>query len=760
MRTLLLLCFLFITTEMTFAQFQTARQRSVIVEATILQNPYRIQLDWVADSTATDYTVYRKSLEDNDWGSPIGQLTGGATSFTDGFAEAEKTYEYAIFKKEFDPVIYKVCAPAEAELRFQVQDMYGIGLCCSFGFGFYKVDGCGEVLAQGDDFGWAATHTFSTCSSTDTCVELTITIDPDMFPNSSGWSLFNNQSGGLIASSGPLGTFLTTRPAYGYIYVANELAPTHSRGRVLVLVEASALAALPDEVDRLKWDLIRDGYKVIIASANRNASPLEVRNQIQTIHNNNSDLQTLFILGNVPVPYSGDIYPDTHTEHRGAWAADTYYGELNGNWTDSVANRATAQFAYNHNVPGDGRFDQDSIPSKMELEVGRVDLHDMPAFAKSEIELLRQYLDKNHRFKTGQIMTIRKALIDDNFRTAFAAPAASGFRNFGPMFSADQIEETDYFTTLKTEPYLFAYGCGSGSHISADGIGSTFDFANDSLLHIFSMLFGSQFGDWDNVNNFLRAPLASGNTLTNCWAGSPPYTFHQMALGKSIGYCIKRSQNSEGGVYLDGPQLVHTALMGDPTLRLHTFRPPSALQVVQNGNTIDLSWSASTDTPDANYHVYRSIDPEEGYILLNTQPIEDLFFMDNQLPQDTATYYYMVKADRLEQTPSGTYHNLTLGVIDSVNFEMPVNVSSIYQPAFTMFPNPVDQYLSLQFSTVNEVPEQISVIDVNGNNRANFEVKPGMMNFEISTSKFSPGVYFLRLRKQGLFFTQRITVIR
>jgi hypothetical protein len=39
------------------------------------------------------------------------------------------------------------------------------------------------------------------------------------------------------------------------------------------------------------------------------------------------------------------------------------------------------------------------------------------------------------------------------------------------------------------------------------------------LIHIpnlfFTMLFGSYFGDWDSQDNFLRAPLAQGLTLTN-----------------------------------------------------------------------------------------------------------------------------------------------------------------------------------------------------------------------------------------------------
>jgi hypothetical protein len=41
------------------------------------------------------------------------------------------------------------------------------------------------------------------------------------------------------------------------------------------------------------------------------------------------------LIGNVPVPYSGDLNPDGHSDHDGAWPTDTYYAEMNGTWTDA-----------------------------------------------------------------------------------------------------------------------------------------------------------------------------------------------------------------------------------------------------------------------------------------------------------------------------------------------------------------------------------------------------------------------------------------
>ena len=67
---------------------------------------------------------------------------------------------------------------------------------------------------------------------------------------------------------------------------------------------------------------------------------------------------------------------------------------------------------------------------------------------------------------------------------------------------------------------------------------------NDSLSSVFTMLFGSYFGDWNYQNAFLRMPLTQGNTLTNAWAARPNWHFYHMAMGENIGYSTKLTQNT------------------------------------------------------------------------------------------------------------------------------------------------------------------------------------------------------------------------
>ena len=128
----------------------------------------------------------------------------------------------------------------------------------------------------------------------------------------------------------------------------------------------------------------------------------------------------------------------------------------------------------------------------------------------------------------------------------------------------------------------------------------------NTLKNIFTMLLGSQFGDWDNSDNFLRAPLASPSwTLTNCWAGNPPYTFHKMAMGEPIGYSLLATQNATEDNYYPGPALVHTSLIGDPTLRLHPVKMPTDLILESTMESVELNWQAPLNEDIIGYYIYR-----------------------------------------------------------------------------------------------------------------------------------------------------------
>jgi len=302
---------------------------------------------------------------------------------------------------------------------------------------------------------------------------------------------------------------------------------------------------LTGELQRLEVDLICDGWQVKRFDVSRNDAVTYIKDLIVNECLSDSSIEAVFLFGHVPVPYSGNVM-SAHTNHCGAWPADVYYAELDDQWTDTLVNNTTASRPANHNVPGDGKFDQTFIESGVDLQIGRVDLYDLPAFTENDIELMRRYLNKNHDFRYGFIGSERRGLIDDNVGILGGlAIAANGLRNFSAMFGASNVHNLDYFGTLGTQSYLWSQGCGGGSYTSCAGVGTTNDFATRTVRSVFTMLYGSYFGDWDNTNNILRAPLASINSVLACfWAGAPAWHLHHMVLGETIGYSTKITQNN------------------------------------------------------------------------------------------------------------------------------------------------------------------------------------------------------------------------
>ncbi len=475
--------------------------------------------------------------------------------------------------------------------------------------------------------------------------------------------------------------------AAGYLNAGIELPRVESRGKVILLVDDTMAMPLAAELARFEQDLIGDGWIVLRQEIARTAAVPTVRAAIQALYQlDPAATRALILFGRIPVPYSGNIAPDGHPDHQGAWPADAYYGDMDGVWTDSTVNNNAADRVENRNVPGDGKFDHSALPSDVELEVGRIDLSNFNVvpFGVSETELLRQYLDRNHDFRhrTGNFANVvRRGLIDDNFGYfGGEAFAASGWRNFTAFFGSapGSVVEADWFGTLATASHLWAYGCGGGSYFSAGGVGTSGDFGSTPSLAVFTILFGSYFGDWDTSDSFLRAPLAghAGSLGLVClWAGRPHWHLHHLAVGETVGYGARLSQNNAGAftsgyVVNNGARRIHIALMGDPTLRMHPVAPAGNPGATSSGGVPVLSWTASAD-PVAGYRVYRAASPAGPFQPIRSAPVGGTSYTDRTgVPGQS--YSYMVRAGKLESSASGTYFNEAQGVFAGGSFAGPL----------------------------------------------------------------------------------------
>jgi hypothetical protein len=378
---------------------------------------------------------------------------------------------------------------------------------------------------------------------------------------------------------------------------------------------------------------------------------------------------------------------------------------------------------------------------------GRVDFYDMPAFNTSETNLMKRYLDKDHAFRMKDIKVADGGLIDDNFWAQTGRTyAATAWQNFPPLVGDSTVHEADFFTTLQSHPHLWAYGCGYGWFQGSDGVGTTTDFVNDSVLTVFTMLFGSWFGDWDSQDNFLRAPLASkGLPLTCCW-GYGNWYFHHMAMGEPIGYSYRWAMNKMNTYRGGGVQIVSGALMGDPSLRLAYVAPPR--QVTANETLpVEITWNSSSDIIDG-YYVYRSASEFGVYERISPQLVNGNVFYDaNPI---NGTNYYMVRAVALYDGPSGSYYNISTGIKTMINTS---SINDHNPQAVKIFPNPTKGFINVK--TPAKIKNgMILIYSILGELLLNQQVIEDVTNVDIST--FSNGVYIVKVVGQDINVVNKI----
>ncbi len=459
---------------------------------------------------------------------------------------------------------------------------------------------------------------------------------------------------------------------YGYIYAGINAPPIENRGK-LVLIVAADTSSLASELDTLQSDLTGDGWVVIRHDVSAADSPASVKSLIvNDYYADPVQVQAVFLFGHVPIVMSGSLDYDSHGARP--MPADAFYGDIDGNWQLELdpINRPSY------------------MPSNIELMVGRVDFFNMPGIGApspwpSETELLRRYLNKDHAWRQKQFTVPRRALMANRVGDYYGqAYAASGYRNFQPFVGPGNIAEANVDDTAPQDQrwislatggaWLWTFGCGGGqdnvisqlgTHDTYNDVWSTDIVAQDAKV-VFSMFFGSHFGDWTGTDNIMRAMLATPSMgLTACIVGLPHWFCHHMAMGEPIGYSARLTmnnttlyQNQSNGL----PRAVFINLLGDPTLRLEPVAPPSGLSTSANNGAIALSWSASPD-PVVGYYVYCSASSSGPFTRLNDMPVTGTSFTDTSGSGGT----YMVRAIGLQMNPSGSYYNPSQGIFAQAN---------------------------------------------------------------------------------------------
>ncbi|NQW29708.1 MAG: hypothetical protein HQ472_04270 [Ignavibacteria bacterium] len=530
---------------------------------------------------------------------------------------------------------------------------------------------------------------------------------------------------------------------FGFVWSGIEAAPAY-RGTVLVLVDTTMVGPLAKELATFTEDLESDGWTVRMESCDRaenfNAAAVgRVRQQIKNARSaTKNDLNTVVLVGRVPVPYSGNIAPDGHGDHVGAWPADGIYGDVFGTYTDASINARNASRPANENLPDDGKFDQSFFASNVVVAVGRIDMYNLPVFPSTELDLLKRYFDKNHAFRIAQYGVKMGGIIDDNFGGYGDRFAASGWRSFSVFGGDTAVKAGDFLTSVAgPETILFNYGCDGGTDTSAGGVATSSQLASKQIFSVFTTLFGSYHGDYNTQNNLMRSALATQpRALTCSWSGRPHWYIHHMGLGETYGYSTLISQNNSsimnsalgtyapnvtfngtsGSLVSIGDRGVHIALLGDPTLRA-VMKPIAPVATLSASylfpNKVKVQWNRPSPEVTA-FMVYRKRATQLAFQLLTPKPTTNLEITDSLLYEGQITY--RVQSCVLRTTASGSYYDVGKAsetVVTSTDLAEQANqFESTLEVAVS--PNPIASSAQIRVTLERQGPIIATLISVTG----------------------------------------------
>jgi len=569
----------------------------------------------------------------------------------------------------------------------------------------------------------------------------------------------------------------------GYVLSGINVSPVLSRGTVILLIDSTMIMPLSAEIARLEQDLKNELWTVIKRSAPRatafNSEAVATTKEIifSIIEKNPNEQYSILLLGRIPVPYSGLMAPDGHSpDHFGAWPSDVYYADFDGEWSDESINSNGASRVENKNVPGDGKFDKSQNDADIKYPIGRIDFYNLTSFAETELQLLKRYLDKNHAFRSGAIKPVYEATVDDNFGTYGEGFSGSAYRGFGGLVGKDNIVANREFldSTITT---MFSYACGAGSYTSCSGVGGIAEFSKRPITSIFTMIFGSYFGDWDSKDNVMRSVVASrGTVLTAGWAARPHWFFHPMGLGKPIGEVLLGAQNNTqqfmpsiyvtkrypGGVYYQvAPRGTHIALIGDPTLRMTSNMPIETPKNIGVTSTVSaqIDWES---VPNANgYLVYKSSSEAGPFEALTPSPITETTFNDIKAnwKQDVV---YQVRAVMLRETKSGSFYEVSApNTSEKINVFVEENTAQEFRIACS--PQPMSYSGIIQFVAPHAAQTEVSIHSMDGRLMKTLlksRIDGGGHSLMVPAQELPIGMYMVRMLMDGKSITTPLIISR
>jgi hypothetical protein len=342
-------------------------------------------------------------------------------------------------------------------------------------------------------------------------------------------------------------------------------------------------------------DLESDGYSVNVYTALNNGDEAGLKDILISEWNSRGVVGAILI-GDLPVAW----YEMTVWDYE-EFPIDLFFMDLDGRWFDHDLNGL-----YEGHDDGSGDVEAD-------IWVGRLLATNLTDHGASEVVMMNNYLDKNHRYRTGELRLQDKALayIDNDWcmygwenEVALAHPLTDGVTDVYETNREDYIQRVRESTGNQYENLLICSHSSPWVHALYWGTGP-YDYSLfhnheieqiDVQVHFYNLFAcsNSRFVEEDDMGNWYifqstYGLLSVGSTKTGSMLCFFDY-YEPLGNGATFGeaflsWCINDIETCAG--VESRPWFYGMTLSGDPTLRLSRFMADNTGDVNSDG-AIDL----------------------------------------------------------------------------------------------------------------------------------------------------------------------------
>ena len=348
-------------------------------------------------------------------------------------------------------------------------------------------------------------------------------------------------------------------------------------------------------------DLESDGYSPNVYTAYNDGDEVGLKD-ILVSEWNSRGVAGAILIGDLPVAWYEMTHPPEYGGNRVEFPIDLFFMDLDGRWFDHDSNGL-----YEGHDDGVGDMEAD-------IWVGRLLAVNLTDHGANEVVMMNNYLDKNHRYRTGELRLQDKALayVDNDWCTygyeedvALAYPVTDAVTDPYETTREDYMQRVRQSTNSRYENLLICSHSTPWAHYLHWGTGP-YDY---SLFHnheieqidvqvLFYNLFACsncRFVEEDDMGNWYifqstYGLLSVGSTKSGAMLCFDDY-YGPLGEGSSFGEAfLFWCENNMESCYGDYSRVwfYGMTLLGDPTLKLSRFLVNHTGDVTDDG-VIDLA---------------------------------------------------------------------------------------------------------------------------------------------------------------------------